>query len=231
MGNRAWQLDERAHAGAEHLDPGYVAGYDAKSGTDLSDDVGALLALGVDDRSTVVDLGGGTGAFALTMRPHVARVVAVDVSETMVDHMRARGIEAVHAGFLSYEHAGDAPDAVYSRNALHHLPDFWKAIALDRIARLLPPGSVFLLRDLIFSFDPQEAPELIEAWVASAPEDRAQGWTGAELAEHVRGECSTYSWLLEPMLERVGFEIAERRVADSRTYASYTCVRRERAGA
>ena len=32
-----------------------------------------------------------------------------------------------------------APAAVYCRNVLHHLPDFWKGVALQRIAGLLAP--------------------------------------------------------------------------------------------
>jgi hypothetical protein len=31
----SWYPDERDHAGPEHLDPGYVAGYDAKTQLDL----------------------------------------------------------------------------------------------------------------------------------------------------------------------------------------------------
>jgi hypothetical protein len=45
------------------------------------------------------------------------------------------------------------------------------------------------------------------AWLAGAVDDPAVGWTAAELAEHVRIEHSTFSWLFEPMLERCGFEI------------------------
>lgn len=37
----AWYPDERAHAGPEHLERGYVAGYDAKTQLDLA----AALAL------------------------------------------------------------------------------------------------------------------------------------------------------------------------------------------
>jgi SAM-dependent methyltransferase len=59
----------------------------------------------------------------------------------------------MRAGFLSYEHEGDPPDAVFTRNALHHLPDFWKAAALERIARLLRPRGVLLLRDIVYSFE------------------------------------------------------------------------------
>ena len=165
----AWEFDELAHAGAEHLDSAYVAAYDEKSPTNWSEEVAELLSLGVDATSTVVDIGAGTGTFARSMAPHVARVVAVDVSEAMVAAMRRDGVEAVRAGFLSYEHEGGAPDAVMSRNALHHLPDFWKAIALERIARLLRPGGVLLLQDIVYSFEPADASDAFAAWFDSAP--------------------------------------------------------------
>ncbi len=135
----AWQLDELVHAGPEHLDPAYVAAYDEKSPTDWADDLSTLSALGVGAASTVVDLGAGTGAFARAVAPLVARVVAADVSDAMVERMRRQGVDAVQAGFLTYQHQGAPPAAVFSRNALHHLPDFWKAVAIERIARLLQP--------------------------------------------------------------------------------------------
>ena len=219
-----WHLDELLRAGPEHLDPVYVAAYDRKSPTDWTEDLAKLSALGVGPTSTVVDLGAGTGAFARAVAPLVARVVAADVSAAMVETMRRQGIEAVQAGFLTYEHDGDPPAAVFSRNALHHLPDFWKAIALERIARLLRPGGAFLLRDLVYSFDPGDADDAIESWLAGAPTDPATGWTAEQLAEHVREEYSTFTWLLEPMLERVGFEIHERWVSPNGATASYTCV-------
>jgi SAM-dependent methyltransferase len=221
----SWRLDEIGHAGSEHLDAGFVAGYERKSPTDWSEDVAVLLALGVGTTSTLVDFGAGTGAFAHAISPHVARVVAVDVSEPMVEATRARGIEAVHAGFLDYEHEGDAPDAVFTRNALHHLPDFWKAMALERVSRLLRPGGVLLLRDLIYSFEPREAESAVASWLAAAPDDPTAGWTAAELAEHVREEHSTFAWLLEAMMERVGFEIRDRWLSPSRMYGAYTCIR------
>jgi SAM-dependent methyltransferase len=221
----SWRLDELAHAGPEHLDADYVAAYDAKSPTDWSEDIAKLWTLGVGPASTVVDFGAGTGSFALALAPHVARVVAVDVSPAMVALMRTRGVEAVHGGFLTYEHVGEPPDAVYTRNALHHLPDFWKAVGLERIARLLRPGGSLRLRDVVYSFAPDEAEASVERWLAQAPTDPREGWTREQLAEHVRDEHSTFSWLLEPMLERAGFLIREAEHSTSRTYSAYTCVR------
>ena len=231
MENPRWFPDELARAGWEHLDPAYAAAYDRKAGVDPAEDVAALHRLGLDERATLVDLGAGTGALALAAARFCRRVVAVDVSSAMLDVTRTKAarlglanVEAVQAGFLSYDHRGGPVDLVYSRNALHHLPDFWKAIALLRVADLLRPGGVLFLRDIVFSFDPGEAEEAIEAWLAGAAENASEGWTRAELQAHLREEHSTFTWLLEPMLERAGFGI--REAERSSAYAAYVCVRR-----
>jgi SAM-dependent methyltransferase len=220
-----WWPDEAAHAGPEHVDPEYVGGFDRKSPTDWSETVDSLYELGVGPESTVIDIGAGTGTFALAVRPRVGRVVAVDASPAMVAFMRARGIEAVQGGFLTYEHDRGQVDLVHSRNALHHLPDFWKAVALDRVAEMLKPGAALILVDIVYSFGPAEADTVIRRWLEDAPADSAEGWTATELAEHVRTEHSTFSWLLEPILERAGFEVTKRWYSESRVYASYVCRR------
>ncbi len=130
-------LDELAHAGPEHLDPAFVAGFDRKQGyPDPAEDLDVLREHGIGRAATVVDLGTGTGRFALAAAPLVRRVVAVDVSPAMLAVLRERvagaglpNVECVRGGFLSYEHTGAPADAVYTRNALHQLPDFWKALA------------------------------------------------------------------------------------------------------
>ncbi|MDY7100191.1 MAG: class I SAM-dependent methyltransferase [Actinomycetota bacterium] len=228
----SWWLDEAAHAGAEHLDPSYVAGYEQKAGYDPSDDVGVLAGLGIGADSTVVDLGAGTGVFTEAIAALAGAVVAVDVSPAMVEVLHRRvaerrldNVTVAHAGFLSYEHDGSPADAVFTRNALHQLPDLWKVIALDRIAGIVRPGGILRLHDLVFDFDADEAHERIEAWMSGAVDDPAVGYTGADLAEHVRAEFSTYRWLFEPMLDRAGFEIID--VAYVRAaYGAYTCRRR-----
>jgi ubiquinone/menaquinone biosynthesis C-methylase UbiE len=226
-------IDEIGLAGGEHLDAAYVASYDRKAGFDPDEDIALLCGLGLGRPSTLVDLGAGTGTLALAAAAACARVVAVDVSAPMVAAMRDKAarlgvtnLECVQAGFLGYEHTGSPADLVYTRHALHHLPDFWKAIALERIASMLRPGGVLLVRDLVFAFDPSDATRSIEAWFGAASESGDDGWTRAELEEHLRHEHSTFSWLLEPMIERAGFEI-ERAVYDTLgVRAEYVCRRR-----
>lgn len=227
-----WFFDELAHAGAEHLDPAYVAAYERKAAYDPTDDLARLRRFGLDDTSTLVDLGTGTGTLALAAARSCRRVVAVDVSAPMLATLASRvarerlaNLECVRGGFLTYAHRGGPADVVCSRHALHHLPDAWKAIALTRVAAALRPGGVFWLRDLTYAFEPSDAGRVLEEWLARAPERPEAGWTRAELETHVRDEHSTFTWLLEPMLERAGLKIAEREYAPSGVYAAYTCVR------
>ncbi len=59
-------IDELAHAGPEHLDPLFVAGYGRKQGyPDPAEDLDAFAAQGLNANSGVVDLGAGAGQFAL----------------------------------------------------------------------------------------------------------------------------------------------------------------------
>lgn len=228
----SWLFDELAHAGEEHLDPAYVAAYDRKAQTDPSEDLDLLRALGLNHTSTLVDFGAGTGTFAMAAAPICKRVIAVDISTPMLAQLREQAksqgitsVEAVQSGFLTYRHRGEPADFAYSRNALHHLSDFWKAIALRRVAAALRPGGIFFLRDLVYSFNPGEATEVIENWLARAPLRPEEGYTAEDLATHIRTEHSTYTWLLEPMFERAGFAIRDAEYA-AQVFAAYTCVKR-----
>jgi SAM-dependent methyltransferase len=142
------ELDETAFAGPEHLDPAYVA---------------VLQSHGLDDDSTVIDFGAGTGTFALAVAPHCRRVIAVDVSPAMVAALRAKAastgtvkIAPVQAGFLSYAHDGD----------------LWKVIAIRRMAGLLVTGGILRLRDLVFSYPAAGAEASIERWIDATAVDR-----------------------------------------------------------
>jgi SAM-dependent methyltransferase len=222
--------DELALAGAEHLDPEYVARYERKAQFDPAEDLQLLRSLGLGPGSTLIDFGAGTGVFALAVAPFCKRVIAVDVSRPMLEALQARAatnIECVQAGFLSYEHEGGPVDFVYSRNALHHLPDLWKGVALQRVAELLVPGGILRLRDLVFSFGPDEVEAGIARWIDAAAAGRPEdGWTREELLAHVSNEHSTFTWLLEALLDRAGLEVVSADYAAVGAYAAYVCRRR-----
>jgi hypothetical protein len=75
--------------------------------------------------------------------------------------------------------------------------------------KVLRPGGTLRLLDIALSFDPANAQDGIERWCATLP-IRAETdgeWVRADIEEHVRDEHSTFTWLLEPMIERSGFRI------------------------
>jgi SAM-dependent methyltransferase len=165
-----WILDERAGAGRENLDAVHVSRYDAKEDGDARGEVRLLQSLGLDETSTVLDVGAGTGQFTIAVAPFCTRVVAADVSPTMQRRLR------------------DKVEASSQR-------------------RFMRPEAVFRLWDVVYSFEPSETEERIESWCATGGSDAATDWSRAELEEHVRDEHSTFTWLLEPIIERAGFRI------------------------
>jgi ubiquinone/menaquinone biosynthesis C-methylase UbiE len=223
-----WLLDEIGSAGRENLDTDHVQRYDGKMDAGASSEVALLRRFGLAADSVVVDMGAGTGQFTLEAAAEVARVVAVDVSPVMLSLLRSKiskaeaaNVEVVQAGFLTYEHSGAPADFVYSRYALHHLPDVWKAVALARVRRVLRPGGVFRLDDVVYNFEPAVTEERLEAWCATGSAEVEGEWSRAELEEHVRDEYSTFTWLMEPMIQRNGFAIEEAVYSEDGIFASY----------
>lgn len=227
-----WYPDEVRLAGRENLDVEHVARYDGKMDSRAEAEVALLRQHGLTAGSRIVEFGAGTGQFTAAASRAGARVIAVDVSEPMLEHLRRRiaheqlrNVDLVQAGFLSFVADGESADVVYSRYALHHLPDFWKAVALVRMGRLLRPGGILRLWDVVYDFDPQEADQRIEAWCALGGTDVDGAWSRAELEEHVRDEHSTFRWILEPMILKAGFAVLELSYSPQTFDAQYVLQR------
>ena len=100
-------------------------------------------------------------------------------------------------------------------------PDFWKAVALQRIHRVLRKGGIFRLWDVVYGFEPPEVEERLEGWCQAWESAPAGGWTRRDVEGHIRHEHSTFTWLLEPMLERAGFEIEDASYSSDKIFARY----------
>ncbi len=105
----------------------------------------------------VLDAGCGAGHTALTFAPHVAEVVAYDLSTAMlaqVDKLaKDRGLTNIRTEEGDVEalpFADGSFDLVVSRYSAHHWPAPTRALA--EIRRVLKPGGSFLLSDIV-SFD------------------------------------------------------------------------------
>lgn len=106
----------------------------------------------------VVDLGAGTGLLALALAPHVRELVAVDISERMLERLDdAAAAEGVHnveplvADLRRLPLDDESATLVVSNYAFHHLDDTGKELALSEARRILRPGGRLVLCDMMFS--------------------------------------------------------------------------------
>ena len=97
----------------------------------------------------VVEFGCGTGTTAIHHAPHVQQILAIDVSENMLqigrDKARNAGIDNITftCGTLADFNADSGTiDAVLALNVIHLLPDREAVIA--ETARILKPGGIFV---------------------------------------------------------------------------------------
>ncbi|XOV84033.1 MAG: class I SAM-dependent methyltransferase [bacterium] len=97
----------------------------------------------------VLEFGCGTGSTALQHAPHVAHIVATDVSAAMIgigrDKARQEGIENItfsQSGVEDFAAPDGSFDMILALNLMHLLPD--PDAALAKIHRLLKPGGIFV---------------------------------------------------------------------------------------
>lgn len=226
----AWFYNELQQVGVDFENTTQVAAFDRNQTSSTVEAERSLVKrLGITAGHNVIDIGAGTGTFAIQAALAGACVCAVDVSKAMLAYaqQKARNINAANiefhnAGFLTYEHKAEPVDFVVTKAALHHLPDFWKMVALLRIAIMLKDGGSLYLRDVIFSFPPAEFQSGIDAWIKRSAKPAGEGFTTGDFEMHLREENSTFAWIIESMLHRAGFAIESTNYL-SPTIAEYVC--------
>jgi trans-aconitate methyltransferase len=118
---------------------------------------------------------------------------------------RKVAIRTQSAGLLSFAYEPNSYDLIVSEFALHHLPDFWKAVALARIFCALKPGACFYLRDIVFVSMPDGPERDVEQWADFNIKNH--GFERDSVITHMRDEYSTFGWVMERMLSEVGFTL------------------------
>jgi ubiquinone/menaquinone biosynthesis C-methylase UbiE len=140
--------DERVEAWEEvATSPAFLA---------LRDRIVELAGPRRDDR--VVDLGAGTGLLALALAPRVHDIVAVDISERMLERLDDRAaadgvnnVEPLVADLRRLPLEDECATLVVSNYAFHHLDDPGKELALAEARRILRPGGRLVICDMMFS--------------------------------------------------------------------------------
>jgi 2-polyprenyl-3-methyl-5-hydroxy-6-metoxy-1,4-benzoquinol methylase len=204
---RDWYYNQRRRIG---LDTAVASIHDQKDDADLRAR-GALIMLGVKRGWRVADIGCGNGVLATEAALMGADVDAVDISPAMLalaqlyaSDRRAR-IRTQPSGLLSFAYEPNSYDLIVSEFTLHHLPDFWKAVALSRIFAALKPGANFYLRDIVFVSMPDGVERDVAEWAEFNLKNH--GFARDSVVTHMRDEYSTFGWVMERMLTEVGFTL------------------------
>ena len=118
----------------------------------------------------MVDLGAGTGLLTLALAPRVREVIAVDISERMLERLDdAAAADGVHnveplvADLRRLPLEDESATLVVSNYAFHHLDNPGKELALAEARRILRPGGRLVMCDMMFS-------------LSLAPRDRRLVW-------------------------------------------------------
>lgn len=226
-----WIYDEFKYVGVDYSETSKANVYDEEmeSFRDYDNEVKALidkLSLVDTKKMVAVDIGCGTGAFAIHAAKCFKKVYAVDVSAAMLEIAQSKAnsaeisnIEFFNSGFLNFE-CHEQVDLVCTKWAFHHLPDYWKQAALLNINKMLKPDGIFFLSDVVFKFDAKfEENTDIELVRMSNEFDEA---FVDETKTHIREEYSTFDWILKGMIERAGFRI-EKSNTDNWIESEYVC--------
>ena len=234
MSAPAWQYHEPDHPGADFDALAEIYDRNMQKFRDVQGEIEEILGfLDLKPDQTILEIGTGTGEFALAAARRCCKIYAVDLSAGMLRYAekkaQARGVsnvEFLQGGFLTYRHEGEPLDAIVSQIALHHLPDFWKQIALLRMAGLLAEGGKLCLRDVVYSFDPRSHDKFLDEFISEATK-RAGPQFARSISDHVQKEYSTMDWVMQGMIERAGFEI-ERASHSHGFFALYLCTKTSR---
>jgi 2-polyprenyl-3-methyl-5-hydroxy-6-metoxy-1,4-benzoquinol methylase len=204
---RDWYYTERRRVG---IDSAVASLYDRHDNSDSRANA-ALTMLGVKKGWRVADIGCGNGVLACEAASMGAEVDAIDISPAMLAladilaRDRKVKIRTQFAGLLSFAYQPNSYDLIVSEFALHHLPDFWKAVALSRIFNALKPGASFYLRDIVFVGMPDGSERDVECWADFSIKNHE--FDRESVITHMRDEYSTFNWVIERMLTDVGFTL------------------------
>jgi len=204
---RDWFYNQRRRFG---LDSAVASIYDRNYDSEVRARA-ALDLLGVQRGWRVADIGCGNGVLACEAALRGADVDAVDISLAMLElariytRDRKARVRTQSAGLLSFAYEPGSYDLIVSEFTLHHLPDFWKAVAMSRIFAALKPGAQFYLRDIVFTTMPDGTERDVGEWADF--NIRNHDFSRDSVVTHMRDEYSTFGWVMERMLTETGFTL------------------------
>jgi SAM-dependent methyltransferase len=93
----------------------------------------------------LLEIGAGTGQDSAYFQEEGCAVVATDLSAVMVEHCRAKGVEAHVMDFLHLDFPAGSFDAVFALNCLLHVPNVDLPAVLATVRAVLRPGGLLFV--------------------------------------------------------------------------------------
>jgi SAM-dependent methyltransferase len=104
-----------------------------------------LSLLQQENKSTLLEVGAGTGNDSLFFQDNGIDVICTDLSPDMVNFCLAKGLKAYVMDFLSLDFRAGSFDAIYALNCLLHVPTDDLPAVLRKLQELLRPDGLFFL--------------------------------------------------------------------------------------
>ena len=104
-----------------------------------------LECLQREGKTTLLEIGAGTGTDSLFFQERGLHVVCTDLSPNMVTRCHAKGLEAYMMDFLSLNFQPASFDALYALNCLLHVPTHELPSVLGKLRDMLRPTGLFFL--------------------------------------------------------------------------------------
>lgn len=170
-----------------------------------------LLDIAKDD--ICLDIGTGTGNYAIAISSICKQVYALDISKEMLNiaQEKAQGIsniEFVQGEFLNLNISKDkGVNKIITNLAFHHLLDDEKERALKILYDFLPKGGMFLLSDIMYFFEEKDYDKHINTLKFIFQECKKENEFLDDFIRTMEMEHPTYFSKLHKMFCNAGFKI------------------------
>lgn len=138
-----------------------------------------LFAFNKED--SLLDLGCGDATLLKIAAPLCGKVCGVDISDEQLARAKAAladfpNAELVRATLQEIDFPAESFTKVSMRKAIHHLTNHEKSIMIDKVFKWLKPGGIFIVEDMITSFEFRLKDEFRPLIEAEAAEYYGERW-------------------------------------------------------
>ena len=209
------------------LDDDYVRYYNSAYKTSPEEFSQYLQILELKSEDILLDLGCGDGAFLQLAAPQVHRAYGIDISMLQVNLANQRLQEMPQAQALCSDFVGAAAvlksampngkdlapiSKVFSRKALHHLPEPQKLHMLQNLHPLLAPKALIYIEDGIFyNFERQDIQKNLPALLEECAKYYGDSWENKrhDLLNSFLNEYPSGLGFWRRALVSIGFQITQ----------------------